>query len=449
MQRMDMSQSPTLTLINGYILANPDSPVVVPHGKTTVSRGRLLEVNVDVDDGPLNEPVIDLAGCLLMPGLVNAHTHAAMSLFRGLADDLPLDRWLNDYIFPSEARHANEEFVYLGTMLSAVEMALGGITTFADGYFFMEQSAAAASKVGLRGVIAQGILDVPTPDTPVPGSWRDRTAAFLEQCPRDPLIKPALFCHSPYLCGPETLKAGLELARKNDTILFSHVSETAREVQEIGSRYGFSPVEFLNHLGILGRGFVAVHGVHLSEREMHLLAKSGTAVVHCPESNMKLASGAAPVMDLLHRGVTVALGTDGPAGNNNLDLFEEMRSASFMAKLVTRDPLALDARTMLRMATTEGARALCMEDRIGSLETGKAADLIAVDMDRFHLTPVYDPISHLVYSARASDVQAVMVDGRFVVWNGRITTVDTDEVKNRTRESARKIARDLGRSTFL
>ncbi len=435
-------------LINGLILTDPSRPEVVPHGRTVINGNSLVQVNVLNDSNLPSEGVIDCSDCLIMPGLVNGHTHAAMSLLRGVADDLPLNEWLQRYIFPAEAKHVVPEFVYLGTCLAAVEMALNGITTFADGYFHMENSARAALDVGLRSLVAQGILDVPAPDAPIAGSWRRRVNEFLAECPTHSLITPALFCHSPYLCSAETLQAAQAISKEHNILLFSHVSETAQEVEEIRKRYGVRPFKHLQGLGILGPNFVAVHAVHLSDSEKELLAKSSTGVVHCPESNMKLASGAAPVYDLLAGGVTVAIGTDGPASNNNLDLLEEMRSASLMAKLVTGDPQALDARTVLRMATIDGAKALGMEDRIGSLAPGKLADVTVIHLNRPHLTPLYDAISHLVYAARGSDVRHVMVNGRLVVRDGRITTVDKDDLMARARSVAASIRNDLGIATY-
>ena len=434
-----------VVLIEGSILCDPSEPQVVPHGTTVISGNRLVKVNEPINSHVAIDEVIDCSNCLIMPGLVNAHTHAAMSLLRGVADDLPLDRWLSDYIFPAESKHANADFVYLGTKLSAAEMALNGITTFADGYFHMEHAAKATLEVGLRAVIAQGVLDVPTPDAPVAGSWVQRAERFLAECPKDRLITPALFCHSAYLCSPETLQHAAELVGKPGGLLFGHVSETAQEVEEIQSRYGCRPVEHLHHLGILGKGFIAVHGVHLSDKEKDLLAKTGTPLIHCPESNMKLASGAADISGLLSRGITLGIGTDGPASNNNLDLFEEMRSASLMAKLVSGNPEALDARTAIRMATLDGAKALRMDNLIGSLKPGKLADVTVVDLDRMHLTPAYDPLSHLVYAARGSDVRHVLVNGKMIVRNGRVVTTDEGALRAQVRSQARKIAASLGR----
>lgn len=441
---MSNSRQNETILLNGWILTDPVSSEVVPHGMTVISGERLVEVNVPTDGRSDTRETIDCDGCLIMPGLVNCHNHAAMSLLRGLADDLPLDRWLGDFIFPAEGRFAKPDFVYLGTMLSAVEMALSGTTTFADGYFHMESAAEAVKEVGLRAVIAQGLLDVPTPDAPAAGAWKERAECFLSSCRRDALVTPALFCHSPYLCGPDTFKEAAGLAEKNGVTLFSHVSETEWEVSEIEARYGKRPFEHLHSLGVLDGSFVAVHGVHLTEPEKEILVRTATPLVHCPESNMKLASGAAPVQDLVGRGVCVGLGTDGPASNNNLDLFEEMRSASLMAKLVGKNPEALDARSVLRMATMDGARALGLEDRIGSLVAGKLADLIVLDMDRPHLTPCYDPLSHLVYTARGSDVRDVIVNGKRLVNSGRITTVDETKLKTKVRDLAGRISRELG-----
>jgi len=429
--------------MNGLILAEPTNGNAVPHGMSVISKDRLAKVNVPKEDIQGDSTVIDCSDCLLMPGLINCHTHAAMSLFRGLADDLPLVRWLNDYIFPSESRHAGPEFVYLGTKLSAVEMALGGITTFADGYFHMEQAARATMNVGLRAVVAQGILDVPTRDCPVPSVWQSRVEQFLSACPRDSLITPALFCHSAYLCSPETFLAADRICSERGLLLFTHVSETAWEVDEISRRYGSGPVEHLSKIGILKKGLVAVHAIHLTGDEKQLLDQSGAAAVHCPEANMKLASGAAPVQELLDMGAVVGLGTDGPASNNNLDLFEEMRSASLMGKLISGNPESMSARTVIHMATFGGAKALGMEDSVGSLEPGKKADVTIVALNKTHLTPLYDPISHLVYSAKASDVRDVIVDGKIVVREGQIMTVNEAELRAQVQARAVEIAKDL------
>lgn len=449
LKKMSSFRQNEIILFNGWILTEPGTSEVVPHHMTVISGDRLFKVNVPKVDVSENYETIDCTGCLIMPGLVNGHNHAAMSLLRGLADDLPLDRWLRDFIFPAETKYASPNFVLLGTMLSTVEMAMSGTTTLADGYFHMESAAEAVKKVGLRAVVAQGILDVPTPDAPAVGTWKERAKCFLVSCIRDPLITPALFCHSPYLCGPDTFVQAADLAKRNGVLLFAHVAETEWEVSEMKARYGRRPIEHLDSVGILGRNFVAIHAVHPSEQELEILTRTGTSVVHCPESNMKLASGAAPVTELRSRGICVGLGTDGPASNNNLDMFEEMRSASLMAKLADKNPQALDARSVLRMATLDGARALGMDDRIGSLVPGKLADLIVIDMDRPHLTPCYDLVSHLVYAARGSDVREVIVNGECVVHGGSVVTVDEIALMEQVRELSAKIAQDLGIPTHV
>ncbi len=435
-----------VTLTNGLILCDPADPRVVRHACTDIGAGRLLRVNYDTPAEPQGKQVLDCTGCLIMPGLINAHAHGAMSLLRGLADDLPLDRWLNDYIFPAEARYANPEFVHLGTLLSAAEMLLNGVTTVADAYFHMEHAAHAFARAGLRAIVAQGILDIPSPDAPNPGSWESRVERFLADFPSDSLCGPALFCHSPYLCGPDTLQRASAIASDRDLILFCHVAESAWEVADIRERYGCRPVEHLQSIGVLNDRFVAVHGVHVSEPELDMLAASGTSVIHCPESNMKLSSGMAPIHRAVEKGVPVGLGTDGAASNNNLDMIEEMRTAALLAKVATNEPHALDARTVLEMATTGNARAIGLEKEIGNLREGKRADMAILDMEQPHLIPLYDSVSHLVYAARGSDVRDVFVGGRRVVANRRITTIDETALRQEVRLFSRRIAHSTGRT---
>ncbi len=439
-----MHNNSNTTLVNGLILADPRSGVVKPHGKTVIEADRLVEVNSSFDSTQPPTDVIDCSNCLIMPGLVNAHNHAAMSLLRGAADDMPLHTWLNQYIFPAEARFVGPEFVYVGTCLSAAEMALSGTTTFADAYFYMEKSAQAAADVGLRAVIAQGILDLPMPDSPVAGQWGARITDFLDNFPDHPLLTPALFCHSPYLCGPGTLKTAKEISARKGIPLFCHVAETAWEVAEINKLYGKSPVEHLNQLRILDKDFIAVHCACVSEKDVDILSSAKTPVVHCPESNMKLASGAAPVNTMIDKGVVLCLGTDGPASNNNLDLFEEMRTASLLAKFSTNNPEGLSAAETIKAATYDGAEALGLASKIGTLEQGKQADLIVIDLKSPHFNPLYDVISHLVYSAKGSDVRDVFVNGWPVVRDKRIQTIGMEDVYREVQRIAESISKHLG-----
>lgn len=359
---------------------------------------------------------------LLMPGLVNAHAHAAMSVFRGLADDLPLDRWLHEVIFPAEAAVVGPEMVYWGTMLSCVEMLRNGVTTFCDGYFFEEEAARAVLDAGMRAVLGQGILDLPAPDEKDPSKARQRADCFLKSFPEDTRVRPSLFCHAPYTCGRETLGWVKALCREHGILFQIHLSETAFEVRQVVNDTGLRPALYLDSLGILDANTLCAHGVWLDEGEMGRLAERGSRVAHNPQSNMKLASGVAPIEALRASGVCVGLGTDSCASNNDLDLFQEMDHAAKLSKVMRLDPTVSKAREVLAMATREGARAIGWGKQIGSLEIGKKADLIALDLCQPHLTPLYDPVSAIVYCAKGSDVRHVWLDGRLAVEDREVTS---------------------------
>jgi 5-methylthioadenosine/S-adenosylhomocysteine deaminase len=383
---------------------------------------------------------MDLSGHLVLPGLVNTHTHAAMSCFRGLGDDLPLPRWLTEVIFPAESAHVSPELVYWGTLLSAVEMLKNGVTTFCDGYFFEGSAARAAMDSGMRAVLGQGILDFPSPDQPDPSRSRETAETFLDAFPSETArLRPSLFCHAPYTCGPETLQWVKALCRHKGILFQIHLSETREEVRELTEKYGQRPVHYLDRLGILDSMTLCAHGVWLDQDEIEILALRRTPISHNAESNMKLASGVAPVPRLLSAGVEVGLGTDGCASNNDLDLFSEMDTVAKLDKVFSGDPTVLPARRVFGMATSGGAAALGWADEIGSLEVGKKADLVAIDLDQPHLTPLYGPISHLVYVVRGSDTRHVWVDGRQVVSDGRVLTVDETEVMRRVTSIARRV----------
>lgn len=368
----------------------------------------------------------DARGQLVMPGLINCHCHAAMTLFRGLADDLPLLAWLHQHIFPAEARWVNREFVYTGALLAAAEMLRGGITTVADAYFYEDVARQAFLAAGLRAVVAQGIVDFPTPDVPNPQE-NLRVAEEFIQAGREftgaGLIS-TLFCHAPYTCSAATLTAAKEITRQQDLPFFIHVAETAEEVARSQEANGLTPVAYLDHLGLLDAQTVVVHAVWLTEADQDLLAQRQVKVVHCPESNLKLAAGIAPVAALQRRRVTLGLGTDGAASNNNLDLWGEMSLAARLHKVATHDPAVLPAPQVLAMATCDGAQVLGLAEVTGSLRPGKEADLILVDLQQPHLTPLYDPYSHLVYAAQAADVTAVMVAGRWLLRDRQFLSLD-------------------------
>ena len=372
---------------------------------------------------------MDLSGFLVLPGLINTHTHAAMACFRGLADDLPLLRWLHEVIFPAEAAHVNPEMVYRGTLLAAVEMLKNGITTFCDGYFFEEAAARAALDCGIRAILGQGVLDFPTPDQPDPSRSRKRVEAFLEAFPKDTdRLRPSIFCHTPYTCRPETLQWAKRLSRDHGILFQIHLSETAAEVEEMVQRFGERPAFHLDRLGILDDRTLCAHAVWLDPGEIELLAARRARISHNAESNMKLASGVAPVPRMLAAGIKIGLGTDGCASNNNLDLFSEMDKVAKLHKVIHRDPVVCPAPQVLGMATRDGAAAIGWDDAIGSLKVGKKADLIAIDCNQPHLTPLYDPTSHLVYAVKGSDVRHVWVNGDMVVRDRQLLKVNEAEV---------------------
>jgi 5-methylthioadenosine/S-adenosylhomocysteine deaminase len=371
---------------------------------------------------------MDLSGFLVLPGLINTHTHAAMTCFRGLADDLPLSRWLYEVIFPAEAASVNPEMVYRGTVLACTEMLKNGVTTFCDGYFFEEAAVRAALDCGMRGILGQGVLDFATPDQPDPTRSRERVEAFLDAFPKSTdRLRPSIFCHAPYTCRAETLQWAKGLSKDHGILFQIHLSETAAEVEEILQKHGERPSFYLDRLGILDAQTLCAHAVWLDPGEIELMAVRQARISHTAESNMKLATGVAPVPRILAAGIKVGLGTDGCASNNNLDLFSEMDKVAKLHKVIHRDPVVCPAPRVLAMATRDGAAVLGWDDQIGSLEVGKRADLIAIDCNQPHLTPLYDPASHLVYAVKGSDVRHVWVNGEQVVRDRQLLKVDEAE----------------------
>jgi 5-methylthioadenosine/S-adenosylhomocysteine deaminase len=382
---------------------------------------------------------IDAAGALVLPGLVNTHTHAPMVMYRGLADDLALMDWLQKYIFPAEAKTVSPEMVRVGTRLAALEMIQSGTTTFADMYYFEDEIARATKAAGLRAVLGQSVIGFPVPDARTPAEGLARAEAFIAAFAADDLITPAPAPHSPYTVDEQTLRAVRDLAAKYKTPVLIHLAETEDEVAIIRERHKMTPAAWLESIGLLGPNVVAAHGVWLTDEDIVILKRTGTSVSHNPESNMKLASGAAPVPKYLKAGVTVGLGTDGAASNNDLDMFEAMRQAAFLHKHASRDPQAVPATAALEMATILGARALGLDKAIGSIEVGKRADVIVVAMDGARQTPMYNPISHLVYVARGDDVRTTVVNGRVLMRDRRMRTLDERVVLADARALAAKV----------
>jgi 5-methylthioadenosine/S-adenosylhomocysteine deaminase len=429
----------------GTLLTMSEAMEVIENPVIAVKDGKILLAAAEgASPAPFRATeTIDASHSIILPGLVNTHTHLPMIFFRGLADDLPLMDWLNNYIFPAESKHVNREMVYVGSLLAIAEMILSGTTTFCDGYFYESSVAQAAVDVRMRAVTARGFIDPPPGQPDAPGENARIAERFIEKwAGRSPLVTPALFCHSPYTCSPETLQGIKEISRKAKVPYIIHLSETRDEVRIIRERYGVSPVMHLEKTGVLDESTLAVHCVWLSPGEIDILAEHGVRVSHNPESNMKLASGVAPVPDMLRRGITVGLGTDGSASNNDLDLFREMDTAAKLHKVTRLDPMAMDAKTVLRMATIEGAKAVGLGDRIGSIEAGKKADIIVVDTRKPHLTPLYNGYSHLVYAANGADVSTVIIDGRIILKERRFLDFDIKDIMNR----ARKIAGEIGKT---
>ena len=386
---------------------------------------------------------IDAHDEIVMPGLINGHQHAAMSLFRGLADDLALNDWLQKYIFPAEARNVTPDFVTWGTRLGVLEMLRGGTTTYADMYYFEDQVARATKEAGMRGVLGETIIDFPAPDNKSVPQMLAYTENYIKHWQGDSLITPAIAPHSIYTCSTKTLQDVAALARKYHAPILIHLAEAPFEGEQSRAKYGLSPTGYLENIGVLGPDITAAHCVWVDSGDMKLLASRDVGCVHNPSSNMKLASGTSPVVDLIAAGVPVGLGTDGAASNNDLDMFEEMDLAAKLQKLARMDPRALPAEQVVAMATINGARALHMEKQIGSLEAGKKADVILIRTDAPHATPMYNIYSQLVYALKASDVDSVIVGGKIVMEHRRILTLDEPQILAKAREYAKKIQASL------
>lgn len=408
-----------LILSAGKIVTMDAKRSIIDNGAVAISGGRILAVGprAQIDKEFQARRRIDRPGSLLTPGLVNAHAHAPMSLFRGIADDMALDRWLGDFIFPAEARNVNEEFVRAGTRLAVLEMMLGGVTTYADMYYFEHAIADETRKAGLRAVLGQTIIGFPAPDYKSAGQALAGAEQFLRSYSNDALITPAVAPHAIYTNTAETLQACRALANKYRVPVHIHVSETRKEDSDCRAQHGgLSPTAYLDRLGVLNGRTIMAHMVWASEADLETVRRRGAAIVHCPSSNAKLASGLPDYRAWFHSGVTIGLGTDGPAGSNNdFNLFEEMDLASKLAKVSTADPTILPAAQAFAMATIGGARALGLDAEIGSIEPGKRADLITVALDSPNAVPAHDPYSMLVYCLKAGNVQDVVIEGRITV----------------------------------
>ena len=426
-----------LVLTGRYLVTMDGRGTIIEEGGLAIRGDAIVEV------GPAAALAARYAGAtridrpqgLIMPGLVNVHTHAAMACFRGLADDLPLMQWLQDHIFPAEARLTGD-MVYHSTRLSLCEMIRSGTTSFCDMYLFAGDVARAAAEAGMRAWIGEVLYDFPSPNYgELENGFRYTEDLFATWAGHD-LVTVTVDPHAVYTCSPDLLVRLAQTAADHDSLYVIHLSETEDEVASCRQRHGCTPVEHLERLGVLNGRVLADHCVHVTDDEIALMAGRGVRVAHCPESNLKLASGIAPVVRMLAAGMAVGIGTDGSASNNDVDMFGEMGTAARIHKVATMDPTAMDAATTLHAATMGGARALGAERMIGSLEPGKKADCIVLDLDQPHLTPVYSPVSHLVYAARGSDVTDSVIGGRLVMEERRLLTLDEPAILARMREMA-------------
>jgi len=408
-----------------------------------IKDGLIVAVGQNSDQGYTalkTKEAIDASGCIVMPGLVNTHTHLPMVCFRGMADDLPLMEWLTLHIFPAEARFVNKKMVYDGATLAMAEMILSGTTTFCDGYFFEDTITEAVSAAGMRAVVSQGFADFATPDNPKFEKMMAAAKRFVTRWQSHaPMITPAYFCHSPYTCSPATLVNVKKAAREDGILYLMHLLENKDEIDTILNRYGKKPVQHLLDLGVLDDQTIAVHCNWLTNEDMAIFAGQGVMVSHNPESSMKLAAGVAPVPEMLKRRIKVGLGTDGCASNNDLDMFREMDTAAKIHKVTSLDPTVMSAQTVLKMATIGGANVLGLDKLIGSIETGKQADIILVDMNQPHLTPLYNCYSQLVYAARGADVKTSIINGKVIMKDRQLRTIDLSTAM----ENVRGIAADI------
>ena len=429
-----------------WVLPMTPGTGALPGHSVVVADGRIVAVGerAAVHARHAAARVVDASHCAVLPGLVNTHTHAAMTLLRGLADDVPLEPWLREHIWPAEQRCAGPDFVHDGALLAAGEFIRGGVTCFADMYFFPDETARAVRTAGLRAVIGLPVLEFPTAWAQDADEYIAKGLAVHDALAGDPRLRTAFAPHAPYTVADATLARIATLAAELDLGVHIHLHETAQEITDSLTRHGVRPLERLATAGLLGPGLLAVHAVHLLPGEIETLAREGVHVAHCPESNMKLASGICPAHALRQAGVNVTLGTDGAASNNDLDLLGELRTAGLLAKVSTGNAAALPALTLLEMATLGGARALGLDAEIGSLEVGKQADFIAVSLDSFLTEPVYDPASALVYAAGRGAVTDVWVAGRALLESGRFTTLDPKALAATAQAWGQRVRADGG-----
>lgn len=408
--------------MNATIVPMEPGSNIIENGFLVIEGDLITDIGAGNPVNPVNP--IDLSGKIIIPGLINAHTHLAMTLYRGLADDLPLYDWLQNHIWPAEAKHTNRENVAMGAKLGLCELIRTGTTTFSDMYFFSEVTAQCAVKAGLRAVIGEAVVDFPTK------SYTNTTEAFrlierfIDQWKNNALIHPAIILHSPYACSKETLQKAMDMALKHQVCINIHISETQQEVNDSFQKHQLSPVAYLNQMGFFDASVCAAHMVWPDENDLNILSDKNVSIAHCPTSNMKLASGIAPVPAMMEKGINIALGTDGCASNNNLNLLREMHLAALLHKGNTLNPRAVTACQALEMATINGAKALKIDHLTGSLKAGKKADLAIIDTQNSFMSPVYDVYSAIVYAAESHCIESVLVNGKPLMIGRELLTLN-------------------------
>ncbi len=431
----------TLIISGGTVITEDAARRIIPNGAIAINRDVI--VGIDTADAIAlsfgGAETIDARGQIVMPGLINTHGHAAMVLYRGLGSDLALQDWLTKYIFPAEAKTVSPDFVRVGTRLAALEMIESGTTTYTDMYYFESDVAAATREAGLRAVLGQSVIDFPVADAKTPQEGLARAEKFIEEWRNDPLVTPAVAPHAPYTVSDANLKAVRALANKYDVPMLIHLAETQKEIDDSMKQYGVTPTKRLESLGVWTGKSVGAHAVWLNDDDMTILAKRGVGLAHNPESNMKLASGVAPVQKWIDHGIHAGLGTDGAASNNDLDMFEAIRQASFLHKLMSKDPQAMPATLAVELATRRGAEVLGLDKKIGSLEVGKQADVITISLASARQTPMFEPLGQLAFVTHGDDVRNTIVAGRVLMRDRQVLTLRSADVIRDARAMAERV----------
>ncbi len=435
-----------ILIVGGTVVTMDEQKRVIENGAVAIKGDKIVAVGKrgEIAAKYRAKQTINATGKVIIPGLINTHTHVPMALFRGIADDMDLQEWLTKFIFPAEAKNVDEAFVRAGTRLGLAEMIKGGTTTYCDMYYFEDAIADETKKAGMRGVLGETVIDFPAPDNKTWDAGLAYTERFIKKWQNDPLIVPAIAPHAPYTVSQEHLLQARDLSNKFNAPLVIHLAEANTETEFIQQKHkGMRPIEFVDSIGFLTNRTIAAHVIQANENELDILKNRGVGVAHNPQSNMKLAAGTAPVASMLRKDIPVGLGTDGAASNNDLSMWEEMDTAAKLHKLISGDPKTLSAEQAFEMATIRAARALHLEDIIGSIEAGKRADIAIVDIDSLHQTPIYNLYSHLVYATKASDVRTVIINGRIVMLDRRLLTLNENAIKIDANTYRKKIINSL------